>query len=189
MKKLFALLLAAMMMLASVSVLAEETTDAKKSVDSSDLVQVVSDASVFTVVPLGPVGETYKEQMTEAEENGKSAIDVFTPEVQEALKEKFGDNATVNEMFGLTADGWTPDKGEQYLVLEFATEYKAGEDVSAILGLVKGEGEDAVVTESILMAEVPEDYQVKVYLPVSMLEELLAADECFVVIVNNGEVA
>ena len=201
MKKLFALLLAAMMMFASVSVLAEGTeagtdagTDAtadtaadtkKESPKTDDNPTVEQEEEIFTVVPLGPVGEEYKAKIIKADEDGEPVIGVFTPEVQEALKAIVGENGVIDEMFGLEAPGWDPSMGAQYLVLEFATEYKAGEPVSAVLGLVFGEGEDVRVDEHVLTAEIPEDYKVKVYLPIEMLNDLVAADEAFVVIVST----
>ncbi len=201
MKKLFALLLAAMMMFASVSVLAEgteagsdagaDTADApaadtkKESPTIVDPPVIEQDEEMFTIVPLGPVGEEYKAKLIAADEAGEPVISVFTPEVQEALKAIVGENGVVNEMFGLEAPGWDPSMGAQYLVLEFATEYKAGEPVSAVLGLVFGEGEDVRVDEHVLTAEIPEDYKVKVYLPIEMLNDLVAADEAFVVIVST----
>ena len=183
MKKLFALLLAAMMILASVSALAEgETSDSVKPSDTT-----TTASPIFVIVPLGPVGEQYRDQMIEAEEKGEPVTGVFTPEVQDALKEIVGENGAVHEMFGLTAPGWDPSMGAQYLILEFATEYKAGEPVSAVLVLVNGEGEDARITENVLMAEVPEDYKVQVYLPLDMLNDLVSADESFVIIVSAND--
>ncbi len=179
MRKLFALLLAAMMILASVSAIAESSPTTPTKVAQKE------DEEFFTQVDLGKVGNEYKDNMQTAIDNGSSPLDVFKPETVQTIIEKIGtDKAEVHEMFGLQFTGWTEEDGEQYLILEFATEYKEGTPVTAVLGLVHGEEEPV---EYVLDAKVPEDYKVEVYFPVAMLNELLTADEIFVVIVNAAE--
>ncbi len=174
MRNLFALLLAAMMILASVSAIAENGPLSPKLIS-------IEPNPPFAEAEIGTVGTQYKDAIQAAIDNGAPVLDVFKPETKDALIEAVGENAEIHEFFGLQVAGWTEEDGEQYLILEFATEYKAGEKVAAVMALVKGEEEPV---EYVLNAEVPEDYKVQVYFPVSMLNELLEADECFVVIVN-----
>lgn len=172
MKKLFAMLLAAMMIFASVSALAEEA------------VTVEAD-SPSAVVELGPVGMEFLQMMEEAVEQGMPAISVFSPETQEAVKQVVGEDTTVDEMFGLNPQYFDVEKGIENLVFMFlAADYEVGDPVSAVLVLVNGDEEPV---EIVLEAEVVEDNLVKIWFPVEVQEQLFNADEAFIAIVSAAK--
>ena len=171
MKKFVALLLAAMMVLGAVSVLAE------KSPTVNPPVPVKKEAKTFfELVELGTVGQEYNTKLTEA----ANQLDVFTPEVQEAIKAALGENVLVNDMSGVKVINWTEADGPQQLVVSgFTTEYKAGSPIVAVLVVVK-DG----VAEVILPATVSADYEITMSWDASMMATGMEADEMLYIIVS-----
>ena len=201
MKKFLALLLAAMMLLASASVLAEEATptptaspEAEEEVTPTPKPESPVTPPVITVAPqkeeeeetgdpivvgeLGDVGQQYQEKI----ENGEEAL---TEDTITELKETLGDDISYDEIFGIELVDWTPEDGAKTITLEFATEFKVGDKVAAVLVYVKGEE----ITEKVLPAEVVADYTVAVTFEVEDLEQVASADEAFVLIVSANEAA
>ncbi len=168
MKKFVAILMAAMLVLASVSALAA------KSGQPGD--NTTTESPVFVIVDHGTVANEYLAKLNEAEDH----VAVFTENAQAGIKEKVADKAFAYELVSLRAPGWD-QKSEEYLVLEFATQYKAGAKVCAVLVTVTG-GE---VEENILTANVPEDFKVNVYWPVAMMQKIWDSDESFIVIMSE----
>lgn len=169
MKKFVAILMAAMLVLASVSAFA-----AGKSVIPTD--NTTTGSTVFIIVDPETVAEEYRAKLSEAEDQ----LTVFTDAVQASVKEKVGDAAFAYEQVSLRAPGWD-QKSEEYLVLEFATQYLAGAKVCAVLVTVTGEE----IEENVLTATVPEDYKVNVYWPVPMMQKIWDSDEAFIVIMSE----
>ena len=138
--------------------------------------------SPVALVELGPVGNETKDKLTEAEAEG-DVTDAFTPETADAVKEIVGENPTVHEMAGIEITEDALSENGRFVTIEFATEYKAGEPVACVLVMVHGEE----ISENVLQAEVPQDYFVKVFIPLDVLEQMTTADECFMVIVNSAD--
>ncbi|MBR3494166.1 MAG: hypothetical protein IKH38_01945 [Clostridia bacterium] len=177
MKKFVALLLAAMMLLVSVSALAEGTT-VKESPNSGNI--NTAENPFFDIVT---EPGTKAQEIIEKIGNGEDVVNLVSSETAEQIKNVVGEDAAVQEIISLDFHDWTPEDGAQKVEIEFATEYKAGEPIVAVLGLVTGDE----VEEYILEAEVVEDYVILVKFPVSVLEKAMTADELYILFVNANE--
>ncbi|MBR4457755.1 MAG: hypothetical protein IKS31_02220 [Clostridia bacterium] len=175
MKKLVALLLAAMMMVGLVSVLAEDSPKPQPPYIPPKVEEV---KTFFILHELWSVGQEYNTKLTEAE----NQLDVFTPEVQEAIKSVVGENILVNDMSGVSVVNWTEEDGPQQLVVNFTTEYKAGDPIVAVLGYVK-DG----VAEYVLPASVTADYEITMSWDADMMAKGMEADEMFYMIVSAAK--
>ena len=170
MKKLFALLLAVMMVLASASVLAEAVSPTGETTKP-----VAEEAGAAVIVTdLGEQGNQCFEALTEIINNNQDVLDAFSPETKELVAAVVGENRTVHEMFGA---GYTEGMDGYILVPEFATEYKPGDAVSAVL-VIDG-------AESVLISTVVEDNKVAIAFDGEDLAKLAAANEAFVVLVSD----
>ena len=169
MKKFVAILMAAMLVLASVSALAAN------SVTPSDTT-TVAEPTVFVFVDPAAVAQDYINKLNEAEDQ----VAVFTEPVQEAIKANVADKAVAYQLVALRAPGWD-QKSEASLVLEFDTAYKAGAKVCAVLVTVTG----GAIEENVLTASVPEDYKVSTYWPVDMMQKIWDSEESFIVIMSE----
>lgn len=174
MKKLFALLLAVMMVLASASVLAEAVSPTGETTKP-----VAEEAGAAVIVTdLGEQGNQCFEALTEIINNNQDVLDAFSPETKELVAAVVGENRTVHEMFGVAiGPGYVEGMDGYILVPEFATEYKPGDAVSAVL-VIDG-------TESVLISTVIEDNKVAIAFDGEDLAKLAAANEAFVVLVSD----
>ncbi len=168
MKKITALLLAAIMVLASVSALAAGSPTAQ---GVSVYVPMTPAGAHFEVGELGTTGAAYQT----AVQNGENP---YTDETKATLDEMFPDGYSTYDIVGLKISGAVEGEGAE-VELEFATEYKAGTPVAAVLVVVNGE----TASESVLKAEVKEDYVVTVTFPADVLMAAQTAEECFLAIV------
>ena len=174
MKKLFALLLAVMMVLASASVLAEEPTSPTDEVNEPT---VMDDKAIIVITELGEKGNELFNQLNEKINNGESVLDLFSEETKAAV-EAMIDTPVVHEMFGVAiGPGYTEGMGDYVAPLKFGTAYEAGEAVAPILN-IGGE-------EFVLDAEVTEDGIVNTTFTADQLAKLAAGAEAFVVMVNG----
>ncbi len=175
MKKLLALLLAAMTVLACTAVFAEEP-DSPEDVPPYTPV-VKKELPIIIVVDLGPLGNQYFEKLSEKINNGENVLDVFTPDTKEKVTAVVGETPVVHEMFGVTiGPGYKEGMGDYTHEIEFTTEYKAGEPISAILNLG--------TEEYVLEATVYEDYKVKIVFPGDVLAKLAETEEAFITMIN-----
>ncbi|MBR5345173.1 MAG: hypothetical protein IK127_05045 [Clostridia bacterium] len=201
MKKLLALLLAIMMVLASVSVLAEGEAPAEGGSGGEAASPTgpdgpggggsggsgsggspggPSDEPALIVTGLGQLGNEYFQTISEKINNGENPLaNTFSEDTVKAVTEVVGENPVVHDMFGVAiGPGYQEGMPGYTLVPDpFNTEYKAGEPISAIL--VLGDG-----TEYVLEASVPEDFQVSINFTGDQLAAIAAADEAFVTLVN-----
>ena len=115
-------------------------------------------------------------------ENPDNPIIVFTDETIEKVTGIVGEKVAVHDVYSVTAPGWTSDMGAQVVKLQFSTEYLKGTPVSVILVTVKGEE----ITETVLPAEVVEDYIVEVTFDMDAMQKLTEADEAFIVVVSQA---
>ena len=172
MKKLFALLLAAMMVLASASVLAEEPASPDEEILEPT---ILDDASVIIITDLGEKGNEVYDKLL----NGESVLDVFSEETKAAVEAKIA-NPAVHEMFGVViGPGYQEGMGDYVCPMKFVTEYAAGEAVAPILTIG--------AEEFVLDAEVAEDGTVHVTFTGDQLAKLAEGAEAFVVVVNEAE--
>lgn len=170
MKKLVALLLAAMMLLGVVSALAVSPQPLPPQPPVEE-----EGKTFFVLHELGSVGQEYYNNLVAAE----NQLDVFTPETQDAIKTKLGESIVVNDMQGVSVINWTEEDGPQQLIVNFTTEYKAGDPIVAVLGYVK----DGTV-EFVLPAEVTNDYEITMSWDADMMGKGMEADEMFYMIVS-----
>ena len=173
MKKFLALLLAAMMLLASASVLAEEATSPTDEINEPTL---MDDAQVIIITELGEKGNEVFNQLNEKIANGESVLDLFSDETKAAV-EALIDTSVVHEMFGVViGPGYQEGMGDYVAPLKFGTAYEAGEAIAPIL-TIGGE-------EFVLDAEVAEDGTVNTTFTAEQLAKLAEGAEAFVVMVN-----
>ncbi|MBR4711746.1 MAG: hypothetical protein IKP10_06905 [Clostridia bacterium] len=171
MKKFLALIMAAMMLLGVVSALAE--AGSPKPVTPT--VKDEDEKTFFILHELGTKGQEYYDNLVAAE----NQLDVFTPEVQEAIKAAIGEDIIVNDMQGVTVVNWTEADGPQALKISFTTPYAPGDPVVAVLGYVK-DG----VAEFVLPAEVTADSEITMSWDSDMMAKGLEAAEMFYMIVS-----
>ncbi len=134
MKKILALVLAAIMILGTVSALA---TESKKNNDISQ-VETEDEAVEITKAEDNEGTTAIKDAIKEAEENG-NAIDGLPDEVKDQLPDGY---TTINEMETYQLDGDFENAKEPIiLVLKFETPYEEGEKVVVAIGIVPPEGE------------------------------------------------
>ncbi len=168
MKKITALLLAAIMVLASVSALAAGSPTAW---GVAVYVPMTPAEPSIGVVELGPTGSAYETAI----QNGENP---YTDETKGQLDELFPDGYNTYDIVGLDLSGIIDGESRE-IELEFATEYLAGTPVAAVLVIVNGES----AAEYVLKAEVKEDYVVTVTFPADVLANAEAASETFLAIV------
>ncbi len=197
MKKLVALLLAAMMVLCAVSALAEEATTAEATTAEAETpasepsptkppkpfvpdTTPVEEAKVFFVLTdLGTAGTEYKANLEAAADQ----LAVFAAETQDAVKAVVGEKAAVHDMTGIQVANWTKEDGAQVCKVLCPTPYQAGAPVAAVLALVKGEA----TTEYVLPAAVTAEGVVEITWSEEMMALGMEADEMVLMIVSAAE--
>lgn len=170
MKKITALLLVAVMVLASVSALAAGSPT-PYGIGTSVYVPMTPAEPTVGIVDLGPTGTAYQTAVGNDE-------NPYTDETKGQLDELFPDGYKTYDIVGLDLSKVIDGEGRE-IELEFATEYLAGTPVAAVLVIVNGES----VAEYVLKAEVKEDYVVTVTFPADVLAAAEAASETFLAIV------
>ena len=172
MKKFVALLLAVVMLMATMAVLADTPS---RPEPPTPVVKVP--VAYIIVVPDSTKGLEYKEQIV----NGATINDLFTEETVPQITALVGETNVMHELVSLAVTAaWTPAIGAQTVELEFATQYKAGEAVAAVLSIFDADG----VTEVLLNAKVLEDYVLTVNFPTALIEKMQKANENVLVVVS-----
>lgn len=113
-------------------------------------------------------------------ESNRLARDAFSAEIMEGLHEALGETLEVREVFGLAASEESLVGDGYSMTAQFGTHYVAGQPVAVVLVTVHGEEK----AEFLLQAEVIEDFKVRVWFPLDVLEQMIGADECFAAIIN-----
>ncbi len=182
MKKLVALLLAAMMVLGAVSVFAEGTEEVKSptTTPTTPVVPPTDEGKTFFIlVELATVGQEYRDKLIAAEAD---QLSVFAPETQDAIKSAVGETIVVNDMTDVEVVNWTEADGPQVLKLECQTEYKVGDPVLVVLAIVK----DGVV-EYAMPTVVEEDSVLAISWSSEMMAKGMEADEIVLMVVSLAD--
>lgn len=173
MKKFVALLLAVMMLMATSVVLA----DAPSVVPPTPVVKTETIAYIIPTAD-GTNGTQIKEDIAA----GKTVADLFKEETVSQVNALVGESSVMHDSLNLLViDAWTPEIGAQKVEFEFATQYKVGDTIAAVLCIFDADG----VTEVLLTAEVLEEYVATISFPTDVIEKMQKANENVLVIVSQ----
>ncbi len=173
MKKFVALLLAVMMLMATSVVLADTP-----SVPGPPTPSVKTAIAYIIPVEDGTHGLQFKEDIAA----GKTIADLFKEETVNQVVALVGEPNVMHDHVCLKVlDAWTPEIGAQKVELEFATQYKVGATIAAVLVIFDADG----VTEVLLNAEVLEEYVPTFSFPTDVIEKMQKAYENVLVIVSQ----
>ena len=184
MKKIFALLLAIVMMSLTFALAAlpsktsgdvvtvgKLVADGDESKEVALQITIVEDEKVDET--LGEIAETTKE---------KSPFEFFPEDVQKAIAEKLGEEfdpkaLELNEFVALDVTGYEPEKYSTIMApFTFETEFKADQKVFPVVGLYDGEEVEWVTLgEQFLEGEVQEDGSVNITFEDAMLARMDAS--------------
>ena len=165
MKRLFALLMAAALLLAAVPALAAG--------GQSVSIPIATAPPREKLASLSTVGLRYET----ASANGAAP---YSDATVAALTETLGELSRTRDVFGLDLSR-VFDIGPREVEFEFATEYMYHEAVSTVLVVVHGNA----VSEYVLGGEVIEDYVVAVTFPADVLAATEGADATFLCVVTR----
>lgn len=175
MKKFVALLLAVMMVLACVSAFAAGSKESTPVV-----VKKTEPAPTAYIIPVadGTNGAEFKQKIAD----GATINDLYTEDTVPQITALVGETNVMHELVCLEViDAWTPEIGAQSVEFEFASQYKAGDAVAAVLSVFDANG----VTEYVLDAKVTADYVITISFPTDLIEKMQAATENVLVIVSQ----
>ena len=162
MKRVFALLMAAVLLLAAVPALA-----------GSIVIPIATAPPREKLADLGQVGRRY-------ESESLSGAAPYTAATMLTLTEALGEGYRTRDVFGLDLSAVVA-MGDREVEFEFATDYQYQEAVSTVLVVVHGEE----IREFVLGGEVIEEYVVLVNFPADILAATEGATETFLCVVTR----
>lgn len=184
MKKVLSMLLVVMLVLASVSALAEEVPS--KTAENLTVVnEVVAENGVVLVEVVEPAEQVtgYMGHVVEvAVDPSFNVMDLFTEETKAAVAEKIGEAAVeMNEIIAADVLTEAAETGAVVVNVTFPTVYAPEQTLVAVAIVFHGE----VVEEIVLDAVANEDGTVSITFPAEAIQKMVDADEIALAILNT----